>query len=59
MQRYPRNCLNILGLFSLFIAPAYASDDLPKHLQDDQQWTHPRKDYANTGWGIGFVAGRD
>jgi PQQ-dependent dehydrogenase (methanol/ethanol family) len=37
----------MLGLFSL---PASASDELAKLMQDDTQWAHPRKDFANTGY---------
>ncbi len=28
----------------------YASDSLQSLMQDDAQWVHPRKDYANTGF---------
>ncbi len=36
-----------LGMLSL---PALADDELAKLMKDDNQWAHPRKDYANTGY---------
>lgn len=43
-------CLIVLSLSTIFINSALASDDLKKLIQDDQQWVHPRKDFANTGY---------
>ena len=37
----------ILGMLNL---PALADDELAKLTKDDNQWAHPRKDYANTGY---------
>ena len=43
-------CLLALSLSSLTISTAIAQDNLQKLMQDDAQWVHPRKDYANTGY---------
>ena len=39
-----------LGFTTVFLNPAFANDNLQKLTQDDSQWVHPRKDYANTGY---------
>ena len=38
------------GLFGVMSAPAFADDDQLKLMNDDNQWTQPRKDYSNTGY---------
>ncbi|MES2181123.1 MAG: PQQ-dependent dehydrogenase, methanol/ethanol family, partial [Pseudomonadota bacterium] len=47
---FSRKCLLACSLSSIFITSTLASDNLQKLLQDDKQWVHPRKDYANTGY---------
>ena len=46
----PLKCLLALSLSSNLITLAFASENLQKLTQDDSQWVHPRKDYANTGY---------
>jgi glucose dehydrogenase len=50
MSSLPQQCLLILSLSGTLITSAFASDNLQKLMQDDKQWVHPRKDYANTGF---------
>ncbi|MFA6179756.1 MAG: PQQ-binding-like beta-propeller repeat protein, partial [Candidatus Methylopumilus sp.] len=38
------------GLLGMLSTPVFAADELTKLMQDDNQWAHPRKDYANTGY---------
>ncbi|MDI1300007.1 methanol/ethanol family PQQ-dependent dehydrogenase [Methylotenera sp.] len=38
------------GLFGLISTPAFADDEQLKLMNDDNQWTQPRKDYSNTGY---------
>lgn len=38
------------GMLGMLSSAAAAATELEKLMQDDNQWAHPRKDYANTGY---------